>query len=482
MKTLPNLKKLSSSDKEELILLLWEQNQLLAKKVRFLEERVEKLEAQLAKNSRNSSKPPSSDGLKKPKPKSQRKKSGRASGGQEGHSGITLEQTVTPDFINIHSVDTCKNCATSLAKVESELHVCRQEFDLPPIKLQVTEHKAEVKTCPKCGFVNTGIFPERITQPVQYGPVVKATATYFAQYQLLPYARLAECFRDVFNFSLSEGTLYNTYATCHKKLENHDIQVQALLIEAPIVHFDESGLRINKKLNWLHVASTENLTHYSVHEKRGQEAMDDIGILPKFNGRAIHDHWSSYFNYDCYHGLCNSHHLRELTYMEEQYKQEWAKKLKVCLLEIKEEVAKRKSAGRQKMQPSRLSYFEKRYSRILREGLKEIPAIKVAPKKRGRVKQHPTKNLLDRLQAYKEETLVFMYDFRVPFTNNQGEQDIRMIKSKQKVSGCFRSNQGSKMFCRIRGYISTARKHSLNVLDALRDVFNEQPFIPSPTT
>jgi len=134
------------------------------------------------------------------------------------------------------------------------------------------------------------------------------------------------------------------------------------------------------------------------------------------------------------------------------------------------------------MQPARISYFEKRYSRILREGLKEIPAIKVAPKKRGRVKQHPAKNLLDRLQAYKQETLVFMYDFRVPFTNNQGEQDIRMIKSKQKVSGCFRSNQGSKMFCRIRGYISTALKHSLNVLDALRDAFNGNPFVSSPTT
>ena len=475
MKILPNLKKLSSSEKDELILFLWEQLQIL-------QERVEKLEAQLAKNSRNSSKPPSSDGLKKPKPKSQRKKSGRTSGGQDGHTGMTLEQIERPDFIEIHSVDVCGNCGASLVKVEPESHECRQEFDLPPIEPQVTEHKAEVTICPKCGFINKGIFPEGITQPVQYGPGVKATATYFSQYQLLPYARLVECFQDVFNFSLSEGTLYNTYATCHEKLENHDIQVQQLLIEAPIVHFDESGLRVNKKLNWLHVTSTENLTHYSVHEKRGQEAMDDIGILPKFNGRAIHDHWSSYFNYDCDHGLCNSHHLRELTYMEEQYKQEWARKLKACLLEIKEEVAKRKSVGRQKMQPARLSYFEKRYSRILREGLKEIPPIKATPKKRGRVKQHPAKNLLDRLQAYKQETLVFMYDFRVPFTNNQGEQDIRMIKSKQKVSGCFRSTQGSKMFCRIRGYISTARKHSLNVIDTLRDAFNGNPFIPSPTT
>lgn len=467
MQTFPDLTQLSSSDKDNLIILLW--------------ERVGKLEAQLAKNSRNSSKPPSSDGLKKPKPKSQRKKSGCQSGGQEGHAGTTLEQVNNPDFIETHLVDVCENCGASLVKVESKSHECRQVFDLPPIELQVTEHRVEVKACPKCGFINKGKFPEEITQPVQYGPGVKATATYFSKYQLLPYARLKECFQDVFNFSLSEGTLYNTYATCHEKLENHDGQVQQLLIEAPIAYFDESGLRVNKKLHWLHVASTEELTHYSVHEKRGHEAMDDIGILPQFNGRAIHDHWSSYFNYDCDHGLCNSHHLRELTYMEEQYKQEWARKLKACLLDIKEEVDKRKSAGRQKMQPTRLRYFETRYNRILREGLKEIPRIKATPKKRGRVKQHPAKNLLDRLQEYKRETLAFMHDFRVPFTNNQGEQDIRMIKSKQKVSGCFRSNQGSKMFCRIRGYISTVRKHSINVLDALRDAFNGKPFIPSPT-
>jgi transposase len=344
----------------------------------------------------------------------------------------------------------------------------------------VTEHQAEEKTCPVCGFVNRAKFPEGITQPVQYGPRVKATASYFSNYQLMPYARLKECFFDLYNLSLSEGTLYNIQSTCYEKLESHENQVKQLLIEAPVGHFDESGLRVNKKLNWLHVASTGKLTHYSLHAKRGQEAMEQIGILPQFEGRAIHDHWKPYFQYGCKHGLCNIHHLRELTYVEEQYKQVWAKKLKDCLLKIKEEVDKLKLLGRLKIPPKRLRYFEKKYSRILGKGLKEIPQLKAVAVKRGRVKQHPAKNLLDRLQGYKQEVLSFMYDFSVPFGNNQGEQDIRMIKTKQKVSGCFRSEKGGKMFCRVRGYISTVRKHSMNVLEALTNVFKEVPFIPFP--
>ena len=319
MKTLPALDRLSSDDKDKLILMLW--NELL-----LLREEVNKLKGQLAKNSRNSGKPPSSDGLKKPKPKSERKKSNKTSGGQKGHPGATLEQVENPDSIEIHSVNVCENCNTSLDDVESQEPEVRQVVDLPPIEPEVTEHQAEVKICWKCGFVNKGEFPEGLTQPAQYGPRVKATAEYFSGYQLLPYARLKECFSDLYNLSLSEGTLYNTHVACYQKLESHDNHVKKLLIKSAIGHFDESGLRINKKLNWLHVASTDRLTHYSIHAKRGQEAMDEINILPQFKGRAIHDHWKPYFQYDCNHGLCNIHHFRELTYMEEQYKQDWAKK------------------------------------------------------------------------------------------------------------------------------------------------------------
>lgn len=224
------------------------------------------------------------------------------------------------------------------------------------------------------------------------------------------------------------------------------------------------------------------MTHFDIHEKRGVEAMDTIGILPAFKGRAVHDHWAAYFHYNCKHSLCNTHHLRELVYHEEQYEQSWCKQMRECLLAIKAEVDILKEAGHHAMDPTRIQHYEQEYLRILNDGIKEIPKLPVVvsvTKKRGKKKQHPTKNLWDRLTNFKKETLAFMYDFTVPFTNNLSEQDIRMAKVKQKISGCFRSLSGAKVFCRNRGYISMARKHGINVLDALVDVFKGKPFTPS---
>ncbi len=461
---------------------LKEQLQARDQEVQRLVARIKELEGQLAKNSQNSSKPPSSDGLKKPKPKSQRKNTGRNTGGQDGHPGLTLSQVADPDFVEQHHVHSCENCQCSLTDVEATDIECRQEFEIPVMKVQVTEHQADVKICPKCSFVNKGNFPDHITQPVQYGSRVKGLATYYNQNQLMPYQRLQDIFRDVHSLPLSEGTLFNTYAACDKKLEGFSKAVKQQLIDSKRVNFDESGMRVNKKLHWLHVASTEKLTHYEIHEKRGVEAMDEIGILPNFKGRAIHDHWKPYFNYtDCTHGLCNAHHFRELVYHEEQYEQAWCKKMRDCLLEIKAEVELLKEAGNDKMDPQRIKHYEQAYDRILSDGLNEIPILPApaTPKKRGKPKQHPTKNLWDRLNNFKKEVLAFMYDFTIPFTNNLGEQDIRMCKVKQKISGCFRSLNGAEMFCRTRGYISTARKNGLNVLDALVNVFKGSPFIPS---
>jgi len=504
-----NLKRLSSEDKDELILVLWKQSQETQEALRLLTaehqllkanyqkvleenallrqalhkatERIKTLEGQIAKNSRNSSKPPSSDGLKKPNPKSLRVRGTRKTGGQNGHEGKTLSQVENPDVVVTHTADLCENCLASLIDVAALSFESRQEFDLPEIKPIVTEHLAEIKLCPQCGCQTKGTFPENIMQPVQYGPHAKGMASYCSQHQLFPYARLGEFFRDAFRLPLSEGTLFNVHATCHKKLEGYESHVRQGLIESLLVNFDESGLRINKTLNWLHVASTETLTHYEVHQKRGCEAMDTIGILPDFKGTAVHDHWKAYLNYTSKHALCNAHHLRELTYHEEQYGQLWAGKMMGCLLDIKEEVEKYKTAGQSKLSPDRLAHFGKRYSHILKEGLKEIPPLhqtETKGKKKGKAKQHPAKNLLDRLKSYKRETLAFMFDFAVPFTNNRAEQDIRMIKVKQKVSGCFRSQQGAKMFVRTRGYVSTARKNGLNPLDALTDVFKGRPFMP----
>jgi transposase len=472
MITRERLRKLTSEEKDDFIFELCEQLQKA-------NERIKALEDQLCKNSQNSSKPPSSDGLRKPNPKSLRRQGERKTGGQNGHTGKTLNQVETPDVIVTHTVERCETCLTSLVNVATLDFERRQEFDLPEVQPIVTEHQADIKTCPHCGCQTKGKFPADITQPVQYGPRVKAMASYLSHYQLLPYARLQEFFEDVFKLPLSEGTLFNISTVCYEKLEDYEILIKQMLTLSPIVHFDESGLRVMKELHWLHVASTTNLTHYEMHKKRGREAMDDIGILPVFEGIAVHDHWKPYFHYGKKHGLCNAHHARELTYHEEQYSQEWSKKMKEILFEIKREVDAQKRVGDLTMAPKRLSYFSRQYSHILREGLKEIPPVHQGEKKRGKPKQHPAKNLFDRLRDFKRETLAFMYDFTVNFTNNRAEQDIRMIKVKQKISGCFRSHEGSKMFLRSRGYISTARKNAMNPLDALTNAFKGMPFIPS---
>lgn len=491
-----DLTQLSHEQKDDLIRALWAQNQALQERnqqltetvmrleqqVKTLEARCQSLEAQLSKNSQNSSKPPSSDGLKKPEPKSQRRKSDRSSGGQNGHKGSTLNQVPDPDHIDEHRTVVCEHCQASLKNVASIGYEARQEFEIPPANRIVTEHRAHNTLCPHCGTLNQAAFPESITQPVQYGPRVKGMAVYYSQYQLLPYKRTQDLFQDIHSLPLSEGTLYNTQKKGYEQLEPFEVAVKTQLKAASLAHFDESGLRVKKTLHWLHVASTSQLTYYAVHEKRGSEAMNAIGILPVFTGRAIHDHWKSYFTYDCQHGLCNAHHLRELTYHHEQYDQTWCKNLREHLLAIRQEVAEHSAQGGSGLSPERLLAHQKRYHCLLQEGLAEIPVIDTGVKKRGRKKQHPSKNVWDRLSAFHLEVLAFMYDPSVPFTNNQGEQDIRMIKVKQKVSGCFRSLEGAEMFCRGRSYISTVKKQGLNVIDAITDLFKGTPFIPPTAT
>ena len=465
-----------------LIYLLYTELQKTQNELQKSQTKIKELEAQIAKNSRNSSKPPSSDGLNKPKPKSLRKKGERKSGGQDGHKGSTLNQVANPYIIETHKVWCCEKCNCNLELAGLLGHEVRQEFELPPVKTQVTEHRVEIKICNICGTTNKGKFPEHITQPVQYGSHVKATISYLGQQHLLPYKRLKEICHDLWNLNISEGTVANTYTSCYEKLSIHETQVKEQIKSSSVVSFDESGLRVKKTLHWMHVASTETLTHYEVSTKRGIEAMNEIAILPEYQGVAVHDHWKPYFNYTCKHSLCNAHHLRELVYHEEQHSQHWCKDMREHLLSIHKAVKISKESEQQSLSKEQIEEFEQEYSQILSKAVAEIPEIpEITPNpdaKRGRKKNHPTKNLWERLCNYKTETLMFMHDFKVPFTNNQGEQDIRMVKVKQKVSGCFRSQTGAKIFCRIRGYVSTVRKHSCNIFEALVDVFNGEPFIP----
>ena len=466
----------------KLFLRVIETNALLAKQVRLLsekvtlqEERIKELEARLNKKSGNSSKPPSTDEFIKPK--STRKKSGKNSGGQKGHKGQTLKMADNPDIRITHPVKSCQGCGSSLEDMPPQSLEKRQVFDIPPLKLEVTEHRAESKICPCCGLKNKASFPQGVELPVQYGDSLKALGIYLNQYQMLPYQRLVEFFRDVFGHHLSEGTLFNANCVAYQSLEKAEAEIIRQLISAPVMHVDETSIRVEGKSQWLHVASSQNLTHYGYHRKRGAKATDEIGILPDFEGTSVHDYWKSYYKYSCRHALCNAHHLRELTGIMELTGQQWPKEMIDLLLEVKTATQERK--GTAQLEPEKIKGFEQRYQQIIHKGYLENPPPEESPqKKRGPKKQSRAVNMLDRLKERRQETLAFMYDFNVPFDNNQAERDLRMAKVKQKISGVFRSGQGAKIFCRLRGYISTARKNSVPVLQAIKSTLEGNPFVP----
>lgn len=452
----------------------------LLQQIAQLTERVSELERQLGRNSRNSSQPPAGDGLRKP-PRSQREKSGRKAGGQGGHPGGTLRQVAQPDQVVTHAVASCAGCGADLQAQEPTACARRQVFDLPPLKLEVTEHRAESKTCAGCGAVNQAAFPAAVTQPVQYGPRMLSTAVYLMDYQLLPFARTSELFGDLFGQALSPGTLFTAQQACAAALAGPEERIKECLRRAEVLHVDETGCYIGGRREWLHVASSARLTHYAAHAKRGSKATDEIDILPQFAGVAVHDAWQPYWKYDCEHALCNAHHLRELTAVAEQFGQGWAGEMKTLLCEIKQTVQKHREAGAEGLDAQTADPLLERYERLLAQGLKQNPLSVPLTPQRGRVKQSKPRNLLDRLKQRREEALRFMTDFRVPFDNNQAERDLRMTKVQQKISGCFRSRPGAEAFCRIRSYISTARKHGLNVLSAIESVFNGHPFMPAPS-
>lgn len=444
-----------------------------------LTARVKELEDRLATDSHNSSKPPSSDSFAK-KTKSLRKPSGKKPGGQPGHSGNTLRQVDTPDLVIIHKPPECLSCGADLGDLPASDYECRQVIDLPPMRLEVTEHRAEIKQCSGCGSSNRASFPPSVTKAVQYGEGLKALGLYLMNYHLLPYRRTREILQDLFGQAVGEGTLAAAAAFCAEELFDSEAQIKEGVRKSEVGYFDETGMYSEGKLIWLHVASTDSLTHYACHQKRGQEATKEIGILPTFKGRAMHDGLKSYLVYECEHALCNAHHLRELTFIEEQLGQEWAGKMKALLIEIKEKVGEGKEQGDRELGASQIEEYERRFEEILKEGF-ELEANKPPPKtgKRGRKKQSKAKNLLDRLSGYREESLAFMYDFGVGFDNNLAERDLRMMKVKQKVSGCFRTNEGARIFCRIRSYVSTMRKQGHNVLTALKSVFAGHPIAPA---
>lgn len=357
-----------------------------AKIIRDLEARNQALGDQLAKNSRNSSKPPTSDGLNKPAPKSRRERSGKPTGGQKGHVGHGLGPVKQADRTELHAVLQCAHCQANLSEVSASKIEKRQVFDLPPVRLEVTEHQAEVKTCPNCGQINAA-FPEGVTQPTQYGPRVRSQMVYLNAYHFIPLERTAEILSELYGQNISDGTVWTAAVEMAEGVAPVNEQVRAYLIgtEEP-VHFDETGARVNGKLEWLHSASTQRATYYAIHPKRGSDAMDAIGILNERTGWSIHDSWKAYLSHEqARHGLCNAHLVRELVFLIERGCQEWASGFLDLLLDMKHKVERVKTLGQ--------------------------------------------------LLMHKDKVLAFIYDFAVPFDNNLAERDIRMVKVQQKISG-----------------------------------------------
>jgi transposase len=422
--------------------------------------------------------PPSSDGLAR-KTKSLRRKSGKQVGGQLGHRGETLRLVAPPDEVIEHRPSQCSTCHASLEDAPVVLRERRQVHELPPLRLVIREHQALQVRCPSCQAVTVGRFPAEAPSRAQYGPRLRALGIYLVEQQLVPYGRVRELLADLFGASLSLGTLVQWVRQAAAMLAPVEAQITAALQQAPVLHSDETGVRRAGTLAWAHVASTAQLTHYAIHAQRGAEATQAIGILPKFTGVSVHDGWAAYRSQTtCRHALCNIHHLRELTFLEEQYQQSWARDLKALLLEMKAAVEAARAQRRLRLAQEQRQAFVARYRALLASGLAANPPPPRRPRQRGRMKQTPAQNLLERLWWGQDQVLAFLDDLAIPFDNNQAERDLRMLKVQQKVSGSFRSSSGAMAFARLRGYLSTLRKQGASLLAALQAVFAGQPLYP----
>src|SRR6266568_2305858 len=430
----------------------------------------------VAQNSSNSSRPPSTDRPEKPQPKSLRKKSGRACGGQPGHPGHTLQRIKNPQRTRIHPLRKC-GCGKDLSKQPVREVERRQVFDLPPLKLECTEHQAEIKDCPSCGQACRAEFPADVKAPVQYGKNFRSLLAYLYDAQIGTSRRIREMCAEMFGYAVSEGTLQSARQEQYQALEPFEQRLVEILPQQPLLHADETSLPINQVTHWLHVLCTPLLTFFSVQLARGREAIQAIGILPRFAGWLMHDFLSSYLSLEnCLQTFCKGHLLRELVFLFEEHQQKWAKDLHDLFLAMWQ-CTKARKARDAPLRQAQLDRWHEQYWKILRAGRRANP---LTPEQRAkkRPKQSKEQNLLDRLESYDQCILAFLSERELPFTNNEGERPLRMIKVRVKVSGCFRTLVGARRHARIRSYICTLRKHGLPVLEQLRRALDGHPFLP----
>jgi len=430
----------------------------LQKEVYVLKEKLNKYEN--PKNSGNSSIPPSQDPNRQTR--GLRKKSGKKAGGQPGRKGCKLMKSEHPDKIIFHNITTCECCETKLPQ-KGEIK-SRQIFDIPSIKIEVTEHRTITKICGNCGKKNKSSFPKELVQEAQYGNNIKAFTVYLQNYQMLPFARCSELIYDLTGHKISVGSLANFQAKCFENLKDFETRTKQTLLRSAILHADETGVRVNGKLGWFHVLSNEESSFFGYHPKRGKEAINDFDIIPLYNGNLVHDRFSPYFSYDCQHSLCNAHILRELQYLWESKSLKWARNLSNLL-----------SGVHRKMKFGK-TYSDMDYQRILRDYEKSIePIIKKYNPIYTKTKEE---KLAFALEKHKCLFLKFIKTKEVPFDNNQAERDLRMMKVKQKISGCFRNPEYAQYFARARSYISTLKKNNQEVLLNILNAFEEIAFLP----
>jgi transposase len=476
---------------EEELIQLRQQNSLLLEQVKQipvlqeiitqLSEQVKQLQEQHSKDSHNSSLPPSSDRFtRQSKSRSLRTRSGKKPGGQPGHPGQTLQMSATPDeVVRLPHITQCQHCQADLTEVAAKTIERRQVMDVPaPPPLQVTQYEGQWKQCPHCQGYTNAVWPSGVSAPVQYGPRIGAIAVYLTTQQLLPRGRTAEVLKDLLGVQMSEGTLTNLIQRTAQVLKPIERQIKTALSQAKVIHQDETGLYVMGLRHWMHATCTTTLTHYQVHASRGQKALDEIGILARFRGTSVHDAWKAYFRYGCHHSLCCVHILRELTFLSQELGLWWAHKMILLLLAMKKATDQARRLGQSSLSTEELHVLHTQFLRLLDEGDQVHPRAP-ASGKQGKTKQHPARNLLDRLRKHQDAVLAFLYSLDVPFDNNLAERDVRMVKVQQKVSGAFRSDEGAISFCRIRGYLSSLRKQGLQVFSALQATLLDQPLLPS---